>query len=350
MTDLDLRRSVRLYLMQHIGTIRYVMLVIDCGPTMQETDFPPTRGVCAQRISAAFVRRFLARNALSQIGIYLAGDVTNELSPLSANEVTLQRLLTQAPFPAYDNLCLSNALSQCEATLSSMPEYGTREIIVLMSSLNMVEREGSDDIQAVLKRLQDNKIRTSFISLSAELHICKRISQLTNGQHGVAQGPSHAKRLIMQHIYPPATSEAEAMKRDWVKFGFASRKLLSAPSLCACHNKFRYQGVECPQCKALHCSLPIDCRVCRLPLVSAPHLARSYHSLFPLPAFVRTTLRSSPGERVRCCGCNVSVRPPQKSVPVECLSCPKCHGNFCDQCDTFVHEVLHACPSCLLDH
>ena len=30
-------------------------------------------------------------------------------------------------------------------------------------------------------------------------------------------------------------------------------------------------------------ALPTTCPVCRLPLVSAPHLARSYHHLFPPP-------------------------------------------------------------------
>ena len=34
-----------------------------------------------------------------------------------------------------------------------------------------------------------------------------------------------------------------------------------------------------------YCELPVECRGCGLTLVSAPHLARSYHHLFPLPIF-----------------------------------------------------------------
>ena len=44
-------------------------------------------------------------------------------------------------------------------------------------------------------------------------------------------------------------------------------------------------GFLCPQCSAKYCELPVECRACGLTLVSAPHLARSYHHLFPLPSF-----------------------------------------------------------------
>lgn len=27
-------------------------------------------------------------------------------------------------------------------------------------------------------------------------------------------------------------------------------------------------------------------------------------------------------------------------------SCPRCHNQFCVDCDIFVHEVLHNCPGC----
>lgn len=40
-------------------------------------------------------------------------------------------------------------------------------------------------------------------------------------------------------------------------------------------------GYYCPQCYSKYCELPVECRACGLTLVSAPHLARSYHHLFP---------------------------------------------------------------------
>ena len=44
-------------------------------------------------------------------------------------------------------------------------------------------------------------------------------------------------------------------------------------------------GFSCPQCNGRYCELPVECKQCGLTLVSAPHLARSYHHLFPLKPY-----------------------------------------------------------------
>ena len=52
------------------------------------------------------------------------------------------------------------------------------------------------------------------------------------------------------------------------------------PNITNIHSRYL-----CPQCSAKYCELPVECRGCGLTLVSAPHLARSYHHLFPMPPF-----------------------------------------------------------------
>merc|ERR1712168_898878 len=77
-------------------------------------------------------------------------------------------------------------------------------------------------------------------------------------------------------------------------------------SVCACHaDSTSYQGPTtlgyfCPQCRSKYCELPVECKVCSLTLVSAPHLARSYHHLFPLEGFKEVlvpTSTTSPAEQ-----------------------------------------------------
>ena len=41
----------------------------------------------------------------------------------------------------------------------------------------------------------------------------------------------------------------------------------------------------CARCKARVVDLPCSCHICGLTLISSPHLARSYHHLFPVKAF-----------------------------------------------------------------
>jgi len=48
-------------------------------------------------------------------------------------------------------------------------------------------------------------------------------------------------------------------------------------------------GYNCPQCGSRYCELPVECKQCGLTLVSAPHLARSYHHLFPIKPFIERT-------------------------------------------------------------
>ena len=45
-------------------------------------------------------------------------------------------------------------------------------------------------------------------------------------------------------------------------------------------------GYACPRCHARISELPADCAVCGLKLVLAPHLARSFHHLFPVAPFI----------------------------------------------------------------
>lgn len=44
-------------------------------------------------------------------------------------------------------------------------------------------------------------------------------------------------------------------------------------------------GYKCPRCAARLCEVPSDCCICGTALASASHLARSYHHLFPIPAY-----------------------------------------------------------------
>ncbi|CAI8057955.1 General transcription factor IIH subunit 2 [Geodia barretti] len=126
-----------------------------------------------------------------------------------------------------------------------------------------------------------------------------------------------------------------------IKMGFPTHLLNGPLTPCLCHlekaslEKITADGYFCPQCNSKYCELPVTCQVCGLTLVKAPHLARSYYHLFPLPAFTETLL-----ERSICVGC-------QSIVTEKVYSCPKCTQHFCLDCDLYIHETLHNCPGCL---
>lgn len=104
----------------------------------------------------------------------------------------------------------------------------------------------------------------------------------------------------------------------------------------------------CPRCHAAYCELPIECVVCGITLMSAPHLARAYHHLFPLPQFLETPRADAPatganGEPLGCGGCAANLQ-----LKATVYKCPKCENYFCADCDSFLHDFVHSCPKCPL--
>jgi len=98
-------------------------------------------------------------------------------------------------------------------------------------------------------------------------------------------------------------------------------------------------GYPCPQCLSKYCQLPIDCRICGLTLVSSPHLARSFHHLFPVALFTEYDLRIKKTS-TKCYGCQA------KMSQTMCFVCERCMKAYCFDCDSYIHESLHNCPGC----
>ena len=149
----------------------------------------------------------------------------------------------------------------------------------------------------------------------------------------------------------------------------------------------------CPQCRAKIQELPADCVVCGLKLVLSPHLARSFHHLFPVAPFselasttsgqkkdntthsskvipssttsssivLDSKLRlSSSEEATSCFACLWLIGAPSQSSKKDAgeeegeeilrYRCPECRNVFCVNCDSFLHDALHNCPGCLQLH
>lgn len=134
--------------------------------------------------------------------------------------------------------------------------------------------------------------------------VCCTCANESLGQFGVALNEGHYRDLLFELVPPPAqramaraagnTSVPNGNKpaananpaADLMMMGFPTRLPdASPPSLCACHSELKSEGFICPRCMSKVCNVPTDCDVCGLMIVSSPHLARSYHHLFPVKAY-----------------------------------------------------------------
>lgn len=134
------------------------------------------------------------------------------------------------------------------------------------------------------------------------------------------------------------------------------------------HGKPVAYTYKCPRCKSIACALPTDCSVCGLKLIASPHLARSYHHLFPVDAFVdydSLGITRPPTDlskhQTTCFACHCPFHQPDLTSSVQSptaqtgavndiqakkFKCTQCHHLFCYDCDIFIHEILHSCPGC----
>ncbi|ESR41729.1 hypothetical protein CICLE_v10011800mg [Citrus x clementina] len=309
-------------------------------------DFRPSRmAVVAKRVEA-FVREFFDQNPLSQIGLVTVKDgVANCLTDLGGSPEAHIKVL-MGKLGCSGDSSLQNALDLVQGLLSQIPSYGHREVLILYSALSTCD---PGDIMETIQKCKESKIRCSVIGLSAEMFICKHLCQDTGGSYSVALDESHFKELIMEHA-PPPPAIAEFAIANLIKMGFPQRAGEGSISICSCHKEVKVGvGYTCPRCKARVCELPTDCHICGLQLVSSPHLARSYHHLFPIAPFDEVTplCLNDPRNRSRstCFGCQQSLLS-SGNKPGLCVACPKCKKHFCLECDIYIHESLHNCPGC----
>ncbi|GAA0168797.1 general transcription factor [Lithospermum erythrorhizon] len=327
------------------GLIRYLYVILDFSRAATEMDYKPSRMAVMAKQVEAFIREFFDQNPLSQIGLVILKDgVAHCLTDLAGSPEAHIRAL-MGKLECSGDASLQNGLDLVNELLNQIPSYGHREVLILYSALCTCD---PGDIMETIQKCKKSKIRCSVIGISAELYICKYLCQETGGLYYVALDELHLKELVLEHA-PPPPAIAEFAISNLIKMGFPQRAAEGVVSICSCHKEAKVGGgYTCPRCKARVCELPTECRICGLTLVSSPHLARSYHHLFPITPFndlSPSVLRYSQNSAKNCFGCQQSLQNPGNQR-VSCVTCPNCKHIFCLDCDIYIHESLHNCPGC----
>ncbi|XP_063051164.1 general transcription factor IIH subunit 2 [Engraulis encrasicolus] len=333
-----------------LGMMRHMFVVVDTSRTMDDHDLKPNRLTSTLKLLEFFVDEYFDQNPISQIGfITTKNKRADKLTELAGNPKKHINALKKTK----DTTCLGepslyNAMNLAMQTLKHMPGHTSREVLIIMSSLTTCDPA---NIYELIKTLKELKIRVSVIGLSAEVRVCTFITRETGGTYNVILDESHFRELLMSHVKPPPASCSSEC--SLIRMGFPQHIISSMtdqdakPSFSMAHLETTEGGAElslggyyCPQCRAKYTELPVECKVCGLTLVSAPHLARSFHHLFPLDAFQENPREEHTGDRF-CQACQGELK--DQSV----FTCPVCRSAFCVECDLFIHDTLHCCPACI---
>lgn len=299
--------------------IRYMYLVLDLSEAMYEKDasfgFGPNKNrldIMLQLVSE-FVEEYFDQNPLSHLGIIICKNGEAQvLSLLSGSKRSAMVALgairegvtTGLVGKDAGEFSLQNGLEVAGRSLGHMPRHGSREVLIVVGSICTCDP--GDVVVDTLPKLIGTNIRVNCLAMCAEMHICRKISETSGGVMGVALDGRHMKDLLLNFIAPPPALLKEQNETEvncvFMPMGFPTRKTEDVPTLVhataasgtgsvARDDKliFAKTSYICPRCKAKASELPTDCAVCGLKLVLAPHLARSFHHLFPVPPFSEIT-------------------------------------------------------------
>lgn len=331
-----------------LGMMRHVFLIVDCTENMNGADLKPTRLLCTINLLEFFIQEFFDQNPISQMGVIaLKGKRAEKLTELTGTSKRhIQAIKDLAKLNPSGEPSLQNGLEMALKALKVLPSHASREILVVMGSLTTCDPV---DINATIDFLKAEGIRTSIISLAAEIRICRYITSETKGSFGAVLDDSHFKDQLMAQIDPPHA--AETQENSLIKMGFPHPREDESKnpilSLCMCHieskdepSKLSSAGFHCPQCLSKYCELPVECLCCGLTLVSAPHLARSYHHLFPVKQFREILFKE---QAYKCYACQkVFSHKSDKHI----YFCETCEQFYCCDCDLFIHDTMHTCVGC----
>ena len=106
---------------------------------------------------------------------------------------------------------------------------GTREVLFVVSALSSCD---PGNVHTAIAAAKSANVRVSVVSVAAELHICRRMTEETGGMFGVSQSQHHLEDLLMAHAPPPPLNEQATKVRDAgssfpVLFYFSERPIRS---------------------------------------------------------------------------------------------------------------------------
>nr|GAT60526.1 predicted protein [Mycena chlorophos] len=331
--------------------IRHLVILLDLSTSMLDRDMRPTRFDLSLQYAREFIVEWFDQNPLGQIGIVgMRGGIGERVGELSGNpQDVLKAIADRHRLEPAGEPSLQNAIELAKSSMNHLPTHSSREIVIIFGSLTTCDPHNIHD---TLDACVAGKIRISVVALAAEMKICRELCDKTGGQFGVALNEGHFKDLLFELIPPPAqralvrTGTANPAA-DLMMMGFPTRLPdASPPSLCVCHSELRSEGFLCPRCLSKVCDVPTDCDICDLMIVSSPHLARSYHHLFPVKPYTAVMAMADASAATGCEGCarrfptTALAATSEGMSPVGRYRCSDCSGEFCSDCDVFVHDVV----------
>lgn len=177
-----------------------------------------------------FVREYFDQNPLSQLGIIVTRNgFAEKICDLTGKTRNLETALRDR-FHSDGLPSLQNALELAISSLSFIPSYGFKEVVVLYSSLSTCD---PGDIFKTIDKLKKSNIRCSVIGFGAEMFLLRYLTRETNGTYGIPINEDNFKDLLFQHASPPPTTRSQQRSTaELIQMGFPQKRSENLLSMC----------------------------------------------------------------------------------------------------------------------
>lgn len=292
--------------------IRHLLVCVDTSASIENPDYLPTVRSALSTALPNFSKLFKNSNPLSFLSFLTCKDVFEKYSREFDSNTILNTI--GAKYFSFLN-CLKSATEYLKSS-----NYN-KEILLITASIGTKDSGIYDQIINDLKKIG---IKVSIVSVSGEVSLFRRITQITNGSFHVPIDFHHFEIILNSFAVPMESLESTSCL---IKLGFP--KFIQNPGLCTCHLKFEKNLYECPVCRTYICSLPCQCPICDTQLVSPINISKSYYFMYPLKPFDLNNTNS-------CRRCN----------RLSYSKCPDCSSFYCENCYKFISEELNFCIYC----
>lgn len=196
-----------------------------------------------------------------------------------------------------------------------------RELLLITASINTKDFDRFDE---VLQDIRKYNIKVNIISICGEVSLFKKVCAFSNGMFIVPLN-GYDFECVLDKLTEPM--ESSDVTTSLVKLGFPG--YFHGSGVCTCHLQFSQKLFQCPSCNTMICSLPTQCPICEIQLVTPVHISKSYYYQYPLPPLGNC----QDGYCMKC----------QKT---SFYQCQKCKSLYCNDCGNFVQNELNFCIYC----
>lgn len=292
--------------------IRHLLFAIDTSFSIEKNDYIPSVRSALAGFIQNFVEKFKKQNPLSIINFFTCKNKFEKFS----KDFNQNHLLSTI---GSENFSFLNCLKSGIELLKEISYV--RELLIVTASINTRDSGVYDSVFHDIKKYN---IKVNIISICGEVTIFKKVCAFSNGEFIVPLNYNDLECVLNKFTEPLECSDTTT---SLVKLGFPSDP--TNPGICTCHLKFSNKLYECPCCKTMICSLPTQCPICELQLVTSMHISKSYYYQYPLkPLNICTT--------GFCKKCNKKSK----------YQCQNCNNVYCEECGDFVQDELNFCIYC----